>query len=379
MSTIAEKTAERDQLIAQVDEIIARDDFNPESAEFIAARDRIDELNKQLSFVAEHKARQADADALDKRLHRAEKTHDRAQFSVRESEPTPGELFIRSEVFTNYPGRGTSSRMELKTRATSLPGVLADYADVLPPAPQRDVTAPVFFTLLDLLGAIPASGNSVETVVWENTGSTTALVVAEGSEKPSVEYEPTVTPYTLATIAAYTQMSRQSIEDAPAVAARINNLLQREVRIKAEAEAADALVAATLPTASGDDLLAAIRYGIAEVQDNGYTPNAVLLNPADWAALDLDVLGSTLIGPSVGRSFWGLTPVVHRAQAEGTATVGDFAAGVERHVRSGVQVYITDSHAETFTSNIFTILAEAREKTIVVRPDALVECAAAGS
>jgi hypothetical protein len=298
---------------------------------------------------------------------------------VSEPELTPGEIFTRSEVFQSYPGRGTSSRFEVKTRAVSLPGKLADYADVLPsPTRRTDITPPQFFTLLDLLPVIPASTNTAETVVWENTGATTALVVAEGSGKPAVEFEPTVVSTALETIAAYTDLTRQAIEDGPAVAARINQLLMQSVRIKAEAAAAAALIAADIDGVSGTDLLAAIRYGIAAVQDDGYTPNAVLLNPTDWAALDLDVLGSTLIGPAIGRSFWGLTPIVHRAQVAGTATVGDFNMGVERHVRTGVNLYITDSNAANFVSNIFTILAEAREKTIVVRPAALKECSVAG-
>lgn len=375
MSTVEQKTTERDTLITEVDDLINRDDFNPEAPEFVAKRDRIEELNTQLKFVAEHKQRTADANALDKTLNRAEK-RETSSVQVRERELSPGETFIRSEVFTGYPGRGHSSGV--LTRATSLPGVLADYADVLPSPTPRDITPPVFFSLLDLLTPIPASGNTVSTVVWENTGSTTALVVAEGSAKPSVEFEPTVVETSLETIAAWTQMTRQSIQDAPAVAARINQLLMREVRIKAEAAAAAALIAATLPTASGTDLLAAIRNAIADVQTAGYNPNAVLLNPADWAALDLDVLGSTLRGPVVNNTFWGLTPVVHRAQTAGTATVGDFSAGVERHVRTGVELFITDSHDATFISNIFTILAEGREKTFVVRPDALSEASISG-
>jgi cardiolipin synthase len=48
-----------------------------------------------------------------------------------------------------------------------------------------------------------------------------------------------------------------------------------------------------------------------------------------------------------------------------------------RHARQSIWIqnaYITDSHGDTFLSNVFTILAEARSKTVVIRPDALVEC-----
>ena len=47
---------------------------------------------------------------------------------------------------------------------------------------------------------------------------------------------------------------------------------------------------------------------------------------------------------------------------------------MERYVRSTIDVFITDSHADNFTKNIFTILAEGRELAAVIRPAALVEC-----
>jgi hypothetical protein len=45
-----------------------------------------------------------------------------------------------------------------------------------------------------------------------------------------------------------------------------------------------------------------------------------------------------------------------------------------RFYRSGISLYVTDSHASTFTANVFTLLAERRSKTVVVKPQALAEC-----
>lgn len=282
-----------------------------------------------------------------------------------------GELFVRSDVFKSYPGRGTSSRMEISERA--LPMSLGTSADGIPRAQRINMDDPVVEgPLLGLVGTINVSTNSVEAVTWAKVAGG-AAVVPEGTAKPSVEWEPTVTPYTLETVAAFTQATRQLLEDAPAVRSFIDTELRREVIRKFESEAAAALVAATLPTATDTTLLKGIRKGIGEVQAAGYNPTAVLLNPADWADLDIDVFGSTLLGPSRSGSFWGLRPVASNAQPAGTATVGDFVAGVQRFVRTGVSLYITDSHASTFTSNIFTLLAEGRAKTVVTRPAALVE------
>jgi hypothetical protein len=72
-----------------------------------------------------------------------------------------------------------------------------------------------------------------------------------------------------------------------------------------------------------------------------------------------------------GDVYWGLTPVINPGATKGTVVVGDFVAGVHHYTRSGVSLYISDSHGDTFTSNIFTLLAEQRSKTVVVRPGAL--------
>ena len=57
--------------------------------------------------------------------------------------------------------------------------------------------------------------------------------------------------------------------------------------------------------------------------------------------------------------------------------MGDFRSAVQHYFRSQISLYITDSHADTFLSNVFTLLAEQRSKTVVVRPAALVEAASA--
>jgi hypothetical protein len=142
----------------------------------------------------------------------------------------------------------------------------------------------------------------------------------------------------------------------------------------AEKRIADAILAASLPTADGDgDLFAGIRNGIAQVQDNGWVPNVVLINPMDWAAIDVAKLK---LGFAVA-GMWDLTPVASSSVTAGTAIVADIQSAVERYERSsGVSVYITDSHASTFTENVFTILAELRDDTVVVDASAAVKVTA---
>lgn len=362
--------------IDQAESMTTRDDFDPEDPGYLALRSEADRLERSYREMATWQERKAASNEVGAALQSAASRQAASQVQTRAEHPASmGEQFIRSDVFTNYPGRGTTSRLEVLTRA--LPASLSDFADVLPQAPVRDITPPSGATpLLEVVPTIPVSQNSVDTVVWELVAGGPGKV-PEGTAKPSAEYGVTTATITLDTIAAWTTFTRQLLEDAPAVRARIDGMLARDIRQKQESEAAAALVAATLPgvtVPNGSTLLAAIRKGMAAVQTAGYFPNAVLLNPDDYADLDIDVFTATLNGPRVNGSYWGLTPIPHAAQAVGTATVGDFTSGAERYVRTGINMYMTDSDGDTFKSNVFTLLAEARGKTAIIRPDAFAEC-----
>jgi hypothetical protein len=372
--------AERDQARDAAIALAEADDFDPTSEAFQALEARSASLDTQVDrLVTLYGARQS-ADALDGRMSRATVRTDQAQQAG--PQLSWGETFTRSDVFTTYPGRGTSARLSVdqdpQTRA--LPTGLADLiaAGWKGGTTQVDTTAPLTPTpLLDTMPNITVSSNAIEAVTFAKVAGGAAVVPEKGA-KPSAEWAPTITPATLDTIAVYTQLTRQMVEDAAAVRSLIDSGLQREVLQKEELEAAAALVAAVLPTADGDgDLLAGIRVGIATVQAAGYNPTAALINPMDWAALDVHMLEHSNNGTTnTFQNYWGLRLISSAAQAAGTVTVGDFNAGVQHYVRSGVALYISDSHADTFISNIFTLLAERRSKTLVTRPAALCEVTA---
>ena len=327
---------------------------------------------EDLARVAE--LRQA-GDELTGRIGRAAaRTAEREPAAVSES---LGERFVRSDAFTSYPGLGSSSRIgfdvpELLQRA--LPLTNTTWAGAFTKPAPRDISQPTAATpLLDLIPAIPWDDEIVPFVKWAKAAGG-ATVVAENASKPSVEFLPTSTQEAMETIAVWTEATRQLLKRPDAVKAKIDAQLVADIMRQAEAEAAAAIAAATVPTATGATLLASIRKGVATLQKSGLAANAVLLNPDDWADLDIDVFNSTLNGPTIGQRFWSLTPIPVGSQAAGTAMVGDFNVACERFVNRRVEVFLTDSHASNFTKNVITILAESRELTSVVRPYALVKC-----
>jgi hypothetical protein len=385
ISVLEKLCTERDQARDAAIAMAESEDFSPDDKTFLDLQHRAQDLDARVSSLNGLMEQRAAADALDGKLAKASqarlKSQDQGSQGVQSREASWGEVFVRSEEFTSYRRKGSSGVLvipdDVQTRA--LPTGLAELvaAGMTGGKTQVDTSAAAAPTpLLDAVTQVPVASNAIEYVAWAKKAGS-AATVAEKAAKPSVEYGPTVTPDTLEMIAVYTQLTRQLIEDYGAVRSLIDTELRREIAREEEEHAAAALVAATIPTADGGgDLLAGIRVGIGTVQAAGYNPNAVLLNPADYADMDVAVMGSTLLGPVIRQSFWGLVPIAATSQPAGTATVGDFKAGVQHFVRSEIQLFVTDSHADTFLTNVFTLLAERRSKTAVVRPAALVECTA---
>lgn len=380
---------ERDEARSAAVALAESENFNPEDETYVGLKTRAEQLDGRVSELATLMEARKNSDALDGRLSKvsANRGEDRAPVTT-QSRQSIGELFVRSEAFQEYAGspRGRMPRFDTETRA--LPTGLSDLvAGGWNPTPYReDVQPPAAPTpLLDNISRVQVNQNAVEFVQWVKVAGG-AAVVAEKGAKPSGEWAPQVTADSLDNIAEYTQLTRQLIEDESAVRDLINGELVNDIRRAEEVATASAIGAAVtagdVPTYTGPgdgaagytsaELLEAIRAGIGTVQSSGYVPNAMLLNPADWAALDNVVMSSTLNGPVVRQNFWGLTPIASTAQAAGKVVVGDFRTAVRQYYRSEISLYITDSHADTFLSNVFTLLAERRALSAVIRPNALV-------
>jgi HK97 family phage major capsid protein len=294
---------------------------------------------------------------------------------------SPGQAFVESEEFRSYPGRGQGRAFEisgytgiLEQRAPITTSMLAIPNMVLPPR-VPDISIPPLLQVVDVVGT---SAGVVEWVLV--SGDPQAVVTPEGTAKTEAVLTFTPVSAPLDTIAHWSQITRQALEDASYIRSVVEGKLRRGLLLQIADSINDALVAATIPTATvpvNGTLLEAIRVGIGTVQMAGYQPNAVILNPADWAALDVTVYSGTLNGPTIGQTFWGLTPVPSRFQTAGIALVGDFRAGVAYFDRNVSNVFVTDSHADNFIKNILVILAETRGKAAVPEPNALCECSVA--
>lgn len=300
------------------------------------------------------------------------------QAQVRERR-SMGQVFVESQAFKDYRdhgGRGASGAVEFD----DFLGVERHRAAIMTPdlegvIPPYTGFSPVSYTTTSpLLDAIGRERVSSGTVTWVDWGGSDPVAgkVPEGDLKPEAAITPTEEALNLDTFAHWKAISRQALEDYARIQSIVEGKLRGGLEDALEEGAAAALTGATtIPGVSDADLLTGIRLGIASTQEYGFVANTVLLNPADFAALDIQASAQAANGPiSFGR-FWGLQPVAAGAVPEGTAYVGDFRAGVTWFDRGTASVYMTDSHADYFIRNLLVILAETRAAFAVTDPLAL--------
>lgn len=319
---------------------------------------RFDEV---LSAVENHKAQ------ADKAARAVSLTADAVETNAAPEAPASvGAAFIRA---TEGSTRTRTQPVDIDTRALITSASIYAAPTVVQVGP-----APVRTPLANLVNIENVANGSVDTVV--ETVDYNAAVVAEGALKPETEITFTSTSFVLDTIANYTDVTRQALQDEGRLEGIINGTLINGVARKSEQQIALAITGnVSIATAEGATLLEAIRFAISDVESNGYTPTAILINPRDLATLDVSV-ANIFRSVTQNSTVWGLTVVTSSDIAEGTAYVGDFASAVTWFQVGTVSVYTTDADADKFRRNIITILAETRAKAVVVRPAAIVKAVA---
>lgn len=379
-------TDERDSLTQAATELAQRaateerDVSSTEADSLRAWQTRCAEIDSQLTeYNAQAESARAYATLraeLETRDAAQPATPARTQLQTREA--SWGERFVESDAFLNYPGAGTSRRVEL-------PFDLEQRAAIdLATLPQNPYTyTPANYTyqspLLDIIGKVTTSQNGVQWVQWTPNPQAAATVVAEGALKPEAAMTATVVPGTLETYAHWKAITRQALEDIPQIRSTVENRLRQGLVVALEEAVSAALLAAPIPPVTGsaaanDTLLGTIRVGVATVQAAGYgAPNAVLLNPEDWAALDVATIGNA--GGASGQSgFWGMRAVAVPSIPAGTALVGNFATAVQLFTRGAAEVFLSDSHSDYMIRNLLLLLAEIRALATVPDPAAAAKC-----
>jgi HK97 family phage major capsid protein len=292
------------------------------------------------------------------------------------------EEFVRSAQYKDLVAGSTQrARIEVKNTVTS------NGSTVFPD--QRPGIIPGSFaplTVRQILRTIPVTSNMVN-ALREQSWVNSAAEVSQGAAKPEsdIVFEPYNVPIT--TVAHWIKISNQLLADAPAVVAYIESRLRDGLAQRVEAQLINGN--GTSPNLSGltdtgnftaytpasnDLLVDAINRIKYTMWAAGNMPDTVIVNPADWGAMERTREGTGtgtylygLPGMNAGMNPFGLQVVLSNHINTGKVIVARMSDSAVLYARSGAVIEMGYINAD-FTNNLITIRAEERLGLGVDRP-----------
>ncbi|WP_421461275.1 phage major capsid protein [Agrobacterium tumefaciens] len=245
-------------------------------------------------------------------------------------------------------------------------------------------------TIRDLVLPGQTASSSIEYV--KETGYTNnAAPVAETTAKPYSDLTFDMTSAPVRTIAHLFKASRQILDDAPALRSYIDGRARYGLRFAEENQLLNGSgtgqnIHGLVPqaTAFNPAFAAAdetgidrLRLAVLQVVLAEYPATAFVLNPIDWAKIELtkDAGGNYIIGNPQGSltpTLWNLPVVSTQAMAAGEFLTGAFSFAAQIFDRMEIEVLLSSENVDDFEKNMFTIRAEERLAFAVYRPESFV-------
>lgn len=232
---------------------------------------------------------------------------------------------------------------------------------------------------------VNVAGTSSRFVTWieqKNADPGEAGMTAEGALKTQTDFDLVEANCEVKKVTAFIKVSKEMVEDIPFMQGEINGELMELVELKLDQQilSGDGLgdnltgiLANATPFAAGSFALSVtsannsdvLRIAIAQVYNNNFMPDYILLNPEDCAAMQLTKgTDGIYTYPMFIEGADGITrvkgiPVVENpGVTAGTYLVGDFTkSNLRMREEMNVQIgYVNDD----FTKNLMTVLCETR-------------------
>ena len=307
-----------------------------------------------------------------------------------------GQQFVESEQFKNFASGGsTKAKVEFKNTIIGEGGSPQEPTnDIVPLQTMAGIVGGAFrqLRLLDLLNVGQASGNTIH-YTRELTFSNSAAETREAATKPesTLTFEGVDVP--VRTIPHFLKVSKQVLDDAPALQSYIDRRLRYGVELRMETQVINgdgtspnlAGMLATdnftsLSAASGDNNFDFANKAKYKVVESDYQADYFLINPADWGAMERlkDADGRYIGDGAVGYlqnglipTLWGLPVIASNSVPAGKllAVANDASMFWQRQATT---VEIFDQNEDDVKNNLLTIRAEARGAFTVFRPAAIV-------
>lgn len=249
-------------------------------------------------------------------------------------------------------------------------------------------------TIRDLISPGTTDSNLIQYAV--ETGFTNAAaMVAEGTAKPKSDIVFDLVSQSVKKIATYVKASTEILQDASMLRSFIDYRLRYMLAYVEEQQLlngsgvgnnlnglmtqATAFAApATLPITASTTRIDVLRLAALQVELAEFTATGYVLNPTDWAAIELlkDTTGQYIIGNPQGTlspTLWGRDVVTTQAMTVDNFLTGAFKLGAQIFDRVRAAITVATENEDDFVKNMVTILIEERLALAVYRPEAFVK------
>lgn len=308
---------------------------------------------------------------------------DRGQGSDRGDRKSFGELFTDSVAFKGRQGsNGPTAEIDIELKTlfetgngwapeTTRTGRIVEYA-----------TRPI-----EMIDLVPSGTTTQAAVVYmaETVFVNNAAETSEGGQYPESRLKLEEVSEPVRKITTWIPMTDEQLEDVPQARGYINNRLPFMLRQRL---ALQMLVGnGTAPNLSGfldrtgiqtqakgaDPTPDAFYKAMTKIQVTGQAlPNGIVMHPNDWQDIRLlrtadgiYIWGSpSEAGPA---RLWGLPVAQVQAITEGTGLVGDFQNFSELTTRRGIEVQVSNAHADFFIGGKQAVRADTRVALCVYR------------
>lgn len=331
------------------------------------------------------------------RLDELEQKATRRGYGV-EQEKSIAQRLVDTEGYKSFaadPRSGKSAKLSLKATITSLTTDAAGSAGAAV-APMRltgIVTPPQRpLTVRDLLMQGTTDSNAITYVREKLFTNNAAAQASEGAKKAQSDLQLEEITVGVKTLAHYVKASRQILDDAAMLESYINGRLAYGLKLVEDKQLLNgdgsagglqglsqvAQAFADKATLKNYTIIDQLRLAQLQVALADYPASGFVLNPVDWAKIELekDAQGRHIIGnpQSLAQpTLWGIPVVQTQAITAGSFLTGAFNMGAQIFDRQQLGVAVSTENEDDFVKNLVTILCEERLALAIYRPEAFVK------
>ena len=224
----------------------------------------------------------------------------------------------------------------------------------------------------------------------ETGGEGAPAAQVQGSAKSQVDFDITMSNAPAQVIAGYVKISRQMLDDVPAMTSFLQARLLEKYLIAEDAQLlfgngtapnlTGLTVNAATPTGASTVDVEQLVQAIAQVEATNYSATGILINPSDWAnivntkntASAYSLPGSTVVTTDGALTIAGIPIYKSTAITADKFLVGDWSMGAQIMQNQGISVQFSEFDGNNFTENMITVRVEARIAFPIYYNDAFV-------